>query len=219
MKDIVIFGTGGMAREVHQVVEDLVADGAPWNFLGWLTDAEDEHGTEVHGVPVLGGRAWLKDHPGTFAHVGVGSAVGRRKIVLDLEARGQRDWATLVHPRTWVGNRVEIGPGTIVCAGSNLTTDLSIGNHVIVNLNCTITHDSRLADFVTAAPGVSISGNVLVGEGTDLGTGSTILQKISIGAWSIVGGGAVVSRDLPGDVTAVGVPAKIIKERPEGWHL
>ena len=99
-----------------------------------------------------------------------------------------------------------------------MTTNIELGCHVIVNLACTIGHDSILEDFVTIAPGVNISGNVTIGTGTDLGTGSKIIQGISVGSWTVVGAGAVVNRELPANVTAVGVPAKIIKERPDGWQ-
>ncbi len=119
----------------------------------------------------------------------------------------------------WVGNRIELGEGTIICAGDRLATELSVGDHVQLNLDCTVSHDSFLRDFVTVAPGVNISGAVTVGEGCDLGTGAAIIQGVSIGHWSVVGAGAVVVRDLPANVTAVGAPAKPIKERPEGWHL
>jgi acetyltransferase EpsM len=40
---------------------------------------------------------------------------------------------------------------------------------------------------------------------------------VTVGEWTIVGAGAVVIADLPADVTAVGVPARIIRHRPAGW--
>jgi hypothetical protein len=82
----------------------------------------------------------------------------------------------------------------------------------------TVSHDTRIDDFVTAAPSANISGSVQIGEGCDLGTGSAVIQGIEIGKWTVVGAGAVVVSSLPANVTAVGVPAKVIKERPDGWH-
>jgi acetyltransferase-like isoleucine patch superfamily enzyme len=60
---------------------------------------------------------------------------------------------------------------------------------------------------------------VTVGEGAFLGVGTVAGPGCRIGAWSIVGAGAVVVKDLPANVTAVGMPAAPIKERPAGWHL
>jgi acetyltransferase-like isoleucine patch superfamily enzyme len=62
-----------------------------------------------------------------------------------------------------------------------------------------------------------LSGNVTIGEGCDIGTNACAIQGITIGDWSIIGAGATVIRDLPANVTAVGVPARVIATRPDGW--
>ena len=95
---------------------------------------------------------------------------------------------------------------------------MTIGRHVILNLDCTVGHDAVVEDFVTSRPASTSPGNVAIGVGCDLGTGATLIQGVTIGHWTTVGAGAVVVRDLPANVTAVGVPAQPIKERPEGWQ-
>lgn len=104
-----------------------------------------------------------------------------------------------------------IGEGSIICAGTILTVDISIGNHVIINLDCTLGHDDIIHDFVTIYPSVNISGNIVVGECVELGTGMQIIQGKNIGKESIIGAGAVVVRYIPDRCTAVGSPAKPIK--------
>ena len=219
MKDLVIFGTGGFAREVHQVALDLGAEGAGWNVLGFLDGNVERHGTSVHELPVLGDETWLTGRSDVWVVVAIGSTPSKQRVVRALERAGCRRFASLVHPRAWVGNGVQVGEGTLICAGTLITTDIRIGRHVILNLDCTVGHDAELGDYVTVAPSVNISGAVRVGEGCDLGTGSTVIQGIRIGHWSVVGAGAVVVRDLEPNVTAVGVPAKPIKTRSEGWQL
>ena len=216
--DVVIYGTGGFAREVHQIVEDSNAQEQRWNFLGWIDDDARSVGREVHGMSVLGGADWLADHAQVGVLVGVGATPSRWRIVRSIRERSANPFPTLVHPLAWLGNRIGLGEGTVVCAGSLLTTDLTVGSHTILNLDCTVGHDAVLGDFVTVAPSVNISGNVAIEIGCDLGTGATLIQGISIGHWTTVGAGAVVVRDLPANVTAVGVPAQAIKERPEGWQ-
>ena len=75
--DVVIYGTGGFAREVHQVVEDSNAQEQRWNFLGWIDDDAESVGREVHGLAVLGGADWLADHPQVGVLVGVGATPAR----------------------------------------------------------------------------------------------------------------------------------------------
>jgi sugar O-acyltransferase (sialic acid O-acetyltransferase NeuD family) len=221
VKNLVIFGTGGMAREVHQIVEDINAVSPTWNFLGFLDGNAAQHGKEVHGYPVFGGADWFSSSSAydIYVVVAIGNTVSRRKVIESIKKQNKASFATLVHPRAWVGSRVDIGEGSIICPGALITTDLTIGSHVIINSGSTIAHDVVIDDFVTIAPAVNVSGSVRMGQGVDLGTGSTVIQGLSIGEWSIVGAGAVVVKDIEPNVTAVGMPAKTIKTRPTGWHL
>lgn len=219
-KRLVIVGTGGHAREVHELIEDInAAQGQPWEVLGWLDGNAAAHGTLVHDLPVLGDTDWLSGQGEVWVTVAIGATHVRRRVTQRLQAQGQRHFATLIHPTAVVGRRAHIGAGSVLCAGSMATTDCRIGEHVLLNRLAMVAHDDVVGDFVTLAPGVVLSGNVTVGEGTDIGTTAAVNQGLSIGEWSVVGSGAVVNRSLPTNCTAVGVPAKVIKERPEGWHL
>lgn len=218
MKDLVLFGSGGFSREALQVALDANDSTPTWNVLGFLDDDVNLLGTEIHGYPVLGGADWLKGEEGVHVSVAIGATPAKRRVAQRLEDIGA-PFATLIHPRAWIGRRVSIGEGAILCAGVAVTTDIAIGRHVILNLNCTVGHDAVIQDYATLAPSVNVSGAVDVGEGCDLGTGSAIIQGVSIGAWTVLGAGAVLVKDLPANVTAVGAPAKSIKERPDGWHL
>ena len=184
-------------------------------MLGWLDGNLENHGNQVHELPIFGDVSWLVSRPEVHVVVAVGGPSSKKRIV---ESIGESKFATLIHPDVRIRSRIRIGGGSIICEGTQMTTNIKLGRHTIVNLGCTVGHDSVLEDFVTVAPGVNISGNVTIGTGTDLGTGSKIIQGINVGRWTVVGAGAVVSRDLPANVTAVGVPARIIKERPDGWQ-
>jgi len=212
MQSIAIFGSSGFARETHQIIRDLNKLKNCWEFLGFLDDDELKHGTLVHGFPVIGGADWLRTNPEVNVLVAIGSPRVKRAVVKRLMDLGHERFATLIHPTAWIGDDVRIGHGTVICAGVRITCDISIGSHVIVNLDATIGHDSIIDDFATIAPSANISGAVHLGSGVDIGTNATVIQGISIGEWSIIGAGAVVVRDIPRNVTAVGMPAKCIKE-------
>jgi sugar O-acyltransferase (sialic acid O-acetyltransferase NeuD family) len=218
VRRIAIFGAGGFAREVLALLRDLARAGEPWEVAGFVDDDPASHGRVLDGVPVAGGRDWLAAQ-GEPLHLalGVGSPVVKRKVV-----RSLRDVAAgfpvLVHPNVVRTDYVEYGEGAVVTAGNILTSQIRVGAFAMLNLACTVGHDCVLGDYATVSPGVNVSGHVTLGEGVDVGTGSKLIQGVTVGEWTVIGAGAVVSRDLPANCTAVGVPAKPIKEREPGWH-
>lgn len=222
MRRIVIVGTGGCAREVHQIIEDIHQHTPSWEVAGFLDDNPAMHGTLVHGLPVLGGIECLAGASLDDAAVvvGIGNPGVRRRLVQRIaRLAGPRDYPVLVHPQAQVGQRVTLGAGSVLWQGAVITVDVVLGEQVIVNTCCSISHDSHIGDYVTFAPAVNVAGNVTVGEGVDFGIGANIIHGKTIGEWSIIGAGAVVISNIEANATAVGVPARSIKSRTAGWHL
>lgn len=212
LKDLYIIGAGGFGREVAWLVERINEIEATWNLKGFIDDNTAIHGTLQDDYSVVGGCDYLMNiTQEVWVVCAVGSAKIRQKIVEKLKSFANVKFATLIDPSVIQSDHLDIGEGSIICAGTIITVDISIGNHVIINLDCTIGHDDIIHDFVTIYPSVNISGNVVVGECAELGTGMQIIQGKSIGRESIIGAGAVVIRDIPEKCTAVGSPAKPIK--------
>jgi sugar O-acyltransferase (sialic acid O-acetyltransferase NeuD family) len=213
MQDVVIVGVGGLGRECSQWIEDVNADRPTFRAVGFLDDDTRKHGAISHDLPVLGGLDWLDGRAGTVAAIiGIGSPETKRRLAERLRTVVS-GFPILRHPRAIVGRYVDIGEGSVLCPGVILTTDIRIGRFVTLNFDLTVGHDSDVGDYVTLAPGVHVSGYNKIGEGADLGAGATTIPEIEIGAWTIVGAGAVVAESLPGNCTAVGVPARVIKTR------
>jgi sugar O-acyltransferase (sialic acid O-acetyltransferase NeuD family) len=219
LQQIVIYGTRGFGREVHQLVKDLAAAGTPVVCTGFLVDTAYREASVVHNLPVFGDASWLGEAPDVQVAIGIGATAPRRRIAQRIEYAFGSRFVTLRHPRAWVGDNVTIGLGSIVCAGALVTTDISVGKHVQLHVGCTIGHDTIIGDFVTVAPGANVSGRVVIGEGTFVGAGAVILPDVQIGCWTTIGAGAVVTKHVPDDVTIVGVPARVITQRAPGWHL
>jgi sugar O-acyltransferase (sialic acid O-acetyltransferase NeuD family) len=216
---VIIYGDRGFGREVHQLIKDLRKAGACVSCVGFLVDAEFRQSEIARNPPVLGGADWLASVPDVRVVIAIGSTAPRHRIARLIEDKYGTRSAVLRHPRAWIGDDVAIGEGSIVCAGAVMTTNIAIGRHVQIHVNATVGHDTTLGNFVTVAPGANVSGRVEIGEGAFVGVGAVIVPDIKIGRWSIVGAGAVVTKDVPSDVTVAGSPAKVIAERPPGWHL
>ena len=138
----------------------------------------------------------------------VREAIINRLKIINPEIR----FATLIDPSVEMSDYVTVGEGTVICAHTIITVNISIGDHVIINLDCTIGHDAVLQDYATLYPSVNMSGNTVIGHGCELGTGMQIIQGKTIGDYSIIGAGSVVVVDIPENCTAVGVPAHILNE-------
>lgn len=212
LKDLYIIGAGGFGREVAWLVERINKAESTWNLKGFIDDNTTIHGTLQDEYPVVGDCDYLTNIlQEVWVVCAVGSAKIRKKIIEKLQNCVNVKFATLIDPSALCSKHVTIGEGSVICAGTIITVDISIGSHVIINLDCTIGHDAIIHDFVTIYPSVNVSGNVVVGECAELGTGMQIIQGKDIGRESIIGAGAVVVRDIPEKCTAVGSPARPIK--------
>jgi sugar O-acyltransferase (sialic acid O-acetyltransferase NeuD family) len=215
VQDIVILGAGGHARETLDVLEALNAERRRYEVVGFLDDVAERHGTELRGLPVLGGRDWLLA-PGRAAGryvIGIGSGRAKATLAGRLDAAG-RTAAVLVHPDARVPHGAELAPGVILTAGVLLGCDVRLGAHTYVNLGASVSHDCMVGAYCHLAPGVRLAGNVRLGDGCELGIGAVAMPGVEVGAWSLIGAGAAVVRPIPANVIAAGVPARVLRERP-----
>ena len=218
MRPLVIYGAGGFAREVLELIRDINREQESWSVLGFLSDDRDSWGSIINDLPILGGEPWLDSQAdGVSVVFGIGSPAAKLQITQRLRSR-KLQWPSLIHPNVVISQRVAVGTGVVITAGNILTTEITLGDFSMVNLACTIGHDCMIGRYTTISPGVNVSGYVHLGDGCDVGTGSAFVQGVAVGEWSIIGAGAVVAKTVPANCTAVGVPARVIKERQPGWQ-
>ena len=207
MSAVHVVGAGGHAKVV---ISTLRAAG--YTVAAAYDDNAARWGDIVSGVPIVGGIAQLAALPDAPAILAIGANAVRRRIAAQLP---HVRWVTAVHPSAVVDSSARLGAGAAVFAQAVIQPDAVIGAHAIVNTAATVDHDNVLGDYAQIAPGAHLSGGVRLEDGVFLGTNGAVNPGVTIGAWTIVGAGAVVIRDLPAHVTAVGVPARIIKARNE----
>lgn len=214
MKSVVIVGAGGFGREVLEIFKDQNRISRSWNILGFVDENKQLQEKTLNSYPVLGGLDWLREHnsDNLGCVVAIGMCETRKQVVERLQEIGV-NFYDAIHPSVIMSDSVKMGTDVIICAGSVLTVNITIGDHVHININSTIGHDAVIGSYCTINPIVAINGNNHLGEGVYVGTGATFIQEVSIGSWSTIGAGAVVIGDIPEKVTAVGVPAKVVKSK------
>jgi sugar O-acyltransferase (sialic acid O-acetyltransferase NeuD family) len=193
---VVIIGGGGHARVV---IDALRASGR--TVLGACDPKLAPGSSLIYDVTVLGGDDALAafDIQEVELANGVGS-IGRPRLRRDIFERFLKrgfSFTTVVHPSAAVAADVILKPGAQVMAGAVVQTGATIGADTIINSSASIDHDCRIGAHNHIAPGVTLSGNVTTGEAVHIGTGACVIQSISIGDFSFVAAGTVVTTDLP----------------------
>jgi len=215
MKKLILFGASNFGDEIVQLFRDINEKRTPeeWEIVGFLDDNKDLIGKIRNGIEVLGTKEWVTHNniDDIYFVCCIGNPKAKKSVVAYLSSFRVK-FASGIHPSVIISRTSTIGIGTVITAGNIITTNIIIGDHVILNLACTIGHYSKIANYCTINPGVNISGDVTLEEGASLGTNATILEKMRVGSQSIIGAGAVVNKNIPSNVTAVGIPAKIIKQ-------
>ena len=138
--------------------------------------------------------------------VAIGDPNHRKQIIDNLPKSTK--FFTHIHPTVQIlGDDVEIGEGSIICAGSILTTNIKIGTHSHLNLQTTVGHDCIIGDYFTTAPGVKISGNCNIGDRVYFGTNSCIKQKLNVCSDVTVGLNSGVVKNIVNSGVYIGTPA------------
>jgi len=214
MGKIAIYGAGGFGREVKMLIDqinEMRCKDSQLNFIGYYDDGM-EAGKIVNGFPVLGNLETLNE---INEPLGILVAIGNPKVkksIVEKIRNPHIHYPTLIHPNVVIGrDEVNIGEGSIITAGCIITVNIRIGKHVILNLGCTVGHDTIIGDYSSFMPSVNISGEVVVKEGVYAGTGAKIINRCEIGEETIIGMGAIVAKTLPPKCTAIGAPAKPVK--------
>lgn len=202
MNRLAIIGAGGHAQVVAESAEL-----SGWNYIELFDD--NLFKKEVsHVWPITGKINSLYSRTSEFDGfiVAIGNNKIRLKLSQELLAQGL-NLVSIIHPSAVVSRYAEIGPGTVLFAGSIVNHGAKIGIASIINTAATIDHDCVLGKGVHVSPGAHLAGEVIVGNHSWIGIGAVVRQQIVISSEVIVGAGAAVVKNIPMQKTVAGVPA------------
>src|SRR5699024_1937889 len=202
-KKLIIIGAGSLGL----MTLDAALEMNKYDSIEFLDDKKEKNSL-VYNFKVLGGINTLKNiRVGEYEFV---IAIANNEIRKQIAEEYLLDYVNIIHPKSTISRLAKVGVGNIILPNTTVDPDTVINNHVIINKNNSLGHNVVMENYTQASPGCNLGG--IIGEGTFIGLGGTVLPEIEVGSYSIIGAGAVVTKNIPSKVTVVGVPAKIIKE-------
>jgi sugar O-acyltransferase (sialic acid O-acetyltransferase NeuD family) len=208
MEGIIILGAAGLAKEFffyikrsNPIIKDFI-------FVNDLDDNQYSLSIENTLYPVV--KDWNFPNKYNFV-VAVGNPKIKKILVEKALNAKLSPSPTIIDPNALVLTSLKnIGYGGVISPGCIVTTNITLGNYVTLNLNTTVGHDTVIGDYCTTNPGVHISGECMIGEMNEFGTGCIIKDRLNIGSNKIFGAQTAVVKDIPNtnNETFIGIPAK-----------
>lgn len=210
-KPIYLIAAGGHGRVV---LNALISGGVA---VSGIVDPGLAVGTAVFGVPVVGDDAWLDEcEPDVVSLVnGFGAAANTQRRLKQYQ-QWQASGFEIVgvrHASAIIGAECSLAGSSQIMAGAVLQNRVAIDENVVVNTRVGIDHDCQIRAHAFIAPGVTLCGDVIIGEGAFVGAGAVILPGMKVGSHAIVGAGSVVIRDVAPHEAVAGNPAQRLKPK------
>ena len=210
-RPILILGTGTFAEEIAEVASEV----SGVTIAGFVENLDrDKAGGALNGLPIR----WvdeLSDLADSHRYL-CGLGTTKRGRFTDQADLAGVPPATIVHPLAIVAASTTIGPGCVVGVGVIIASHTVLDRHVCVNRGASVGHHTQVGEFVTIGPGVTMAGNCRIGPRGYFGIGATVIDHITTGDQCVVGGGAVVTKEVPERSLVVGVPARVVKSDIDG---
>ncbi len=213
--ELLIYGAGGAGRELAFALSLDTNPETAWRVAGFIDDTAHYKGKLINGLSVLGGLEYLMNYSGNVAVSIVQQPLVRQNLILKIRENDGIIFPAIISSHAYVSPHTEWGEGCIVSPLNFVQPNVKFGKFVWLNGGNRIGHDTIIDDYTTVYSSVLIGGGVSIGKRCVIGSGAIILPEIKIGDSAIIGAGSLVNKNIPSNVTAIGVPAKIAKQLDE----
>lgn len=213
MRDIAIYGAGGLGREVACMLRRINEnEGSPWNFVGFFDDGKAVGHDNGYGK-TLGGMPELNSYERPLC---IAVAIGNPKtlkMIVDKISNPNISFPNLLAPNVFFFDRAstKMGKGNIITFGCRLSCNTSIGDFNVLNGSVSLGHDASIGSFNVLMPETRLSGEVKAQDTNLFGGRCFVAQQIKIGNNTTIGAGSIVLRKTKDNSLYLGNPAKKIE--------
>ncbi|PZG43574.1 acetyltransferase [Listeria ivanovii] len=210
VKQVILVGDGGHSK----VVQECLMQQKEYTIIGTLDNnyTTYEKVDEQFRAPFTDYEKYKADD--VYWFIAIGNNNTRATIA---EKLGNVSYATIIHPTAVISQKSVLEQGSIVMPHAIIQPAAIIRKHVIVNTAAIIEHDVIIDEYAHISPRATITGGVKIGVCVHVGA-AVVTPQVSLGDYSTIGAGAVVTRDTAAYQIYVGVPAKrLVNKRKEKY--
>ena len=210
MKNLIIIGVGGFAREVYWHAQKSHGFNTEWTIKGFLDGdvklADEEYKKLPKNIPLLGDVDGYEICPDDVFACAVGTPQARKKLIEKILNRGG-EFINIISKNSFVMPSVKLGRGVIVCSYNSVGDSANIKDFVAINCNNSIGHDVSIGEFSCIMSNVNISGEVNIEQEVFIANSAVIIPKIKVEKNSYIGAGSVVLKKVRAGSKVFGNPA------------
>ena len=205
MKDLILVGAGEYAESVYDSMPK-----EQFNLVGFVDC--NKKGYHI-GKPILAEEIKQVPNFREYAYfISIGDTEPRKRLFEEIRRLGL-ETVNIIDKTAMISDSVEIGTGNFIGKMVIINIGTVIGDNNMINSKALIEHHCTIKNHTRIATATVMNGDVVVEDGVYLGSMACCIGQQRLGEFSVIGAGAVILKDIEPYVTAVGVPAKVIKRR------
>lgn len=213
---LVIVGAGSVGGHLAM---NLMEYAPQYELIGFVDDDPAKQSAELFGFPVLGPIDTLLHMDHVSVIIGIAFPTVKRKIIERLTKNSTLQFPAFISKKSWISKGSAIGKGCVIYPGAAVNYGCDIQDFVVVNMNCAIGHNCTIGRYSSLAPGVNLAGYTWLGEGVEVGIGSSTRQQIRINQNAVIAGQAMVVSDVLRNTKVAGVPARVAIPYPQTINI
>lgn len=215
MKNLIIIGAGGFAREVYWHAQMSSGFDSEWTIKGFLDGdvklSAEEYAKLPGDVTLLGDVDSYEIASDDVFTCAVGTPEVRKKLIEKMLSRGAK-FINIINERAKIFPAAKIGKGVIIGLNSGLSDHVEIDDFVMINNLTGVGHDVQVGKYTCIMSNVEISGGAQIGDEVFIGSHATILPKVKVENNAYVGAGSVVLKKVAANTKVFGNPAMVISD-------